>query len=1341
MTHHLSVRIIGSSEGAADNQFSQPRSICLNPRTREVFVVDSNNHRVQIFDLRSLAYIRTIGEKHHHTFAFAAGFGNGLSDPVLNSPVSCCLDNAGHLYVSDTNSHRIVVFDQKTGEVVRTISRQGSLTGFVNKPYGICIDSKTGYLYVADYHNHRVQVFDSETCAFVMDIGHFGTSPGNAPGQFNEPIAVAVDQEHSTLLVADFLNDRIQIFNKDTGNYIRTFGGGMTGEFRGPRGICVDRGSKLLFVADRENHRIKLYNKDTFTLLRNIGSSGTSPLLFNRPMEMCVSVSSGLLFVVDGYNHRIQVIQVEELQEERFRLEQKSKTREAEIERLKNVPKASITAYEANPRESLLTLLSSSNDALVMRFPYLGPLYDVVLDLKDIGVNNTRDMKIAYNILPQLESVLQVANNIIGGGIGGSDEDDLDSKRVMDEQKDGAENPLAMIMDRQASAFLDVISTLQLTELQTETSASAGARQLVVPSTLALHSLLERAWTPKRNGISTGVISCLSSVLGDLNNVAVSEDERVRVVRAVVSILSSAANSAPEAADFVYTCILKGLDTLDEPVIDISEDVDDNDPIMNSDIMSSPISPKRSAPKARAPELRLGDATVAHLNLIRDILLLDVDNPGYSTHHIDEAPKSIYHKDLVNLIFGPTLASCSTAQEDALNAAHNLHLQGNANMPTPTGTPVGSPVRQNNRTPSSPSPSASPSPSKSVVGNNNSNSFTNQNQSGLSSPGFASPFKNTPWIGRSQKLEIPPKLGALLDVVYKLKKQQSRENIGIVEVEKPEGKGEFSVNEDLGVNVLKLAADYFSDACTDTDTSKSEGARAAENMRGGNSIWQKGEQMLIGDLVDAMDKEKCWFEALITEVRPGMNIKVHFMGWGSKWDDIVTIEELETRIAPLNTQTKNWRGDLFEGGLIEIKCNEDTVNQKWMWGKIIAMSVAEEWVDVSYSFSNEPVILKRANLYGETICPIGMHTKDRSKAVSATIVRPPQRAEELLKAKEENIDDVAFYDRDDELLLYDHEEGGDDYSDDEEDREERSMPGSLVRSMSRSYSIDGPSSMPHSNSVPILNRSKSYLTELHNDSNPMDVIAKQVFEVILREVVTAVTRDVPANASDIEVLYSTDMIEESVEQMAQKPKFAAAVEVLKSLITGPYKRLLAPYFCRVLTVQCGLRTKLLVQTYAEQSPSEVHSASDSLMPAAVLRKVRAVELLYSQLTVRCLGDFLSVNLMRRVVQRIGATVSQCARAVIAAGFITQLSNSNTEQLQHVFIRDFLESDQRVNGTAAALRGVLTNLLKVSKIDDQRRLSSVWVDVLCEWVIRSCQRYVMRKNMFCLEDYYSILLLS
>ena len=54
------VRVIGNVEGQADNQFSQPRGVCVDPRSKTVFVIDNNNHRIQLYNLRSLAYIRTI---------------------------------------------------------------------------------------------------------------------------------------------------------------------------------------------------------------------------------------------------------------------------------------------------------------------------------------------------------------------------------------------------------------------------------------------------------------------------------------------------------------------------------------------------------------------------------------------------------------------------------------------------------------------------------------------------------------------------------------------------------------------------------------------------------------------------------------------------------------------------------------------------------------------------------------------------------------------------------------------------------------------------------------------------------------------------------------------------------------------------------------------------------------------------------------------------------------------------------------------------------------------------------------------------------------------------------
>ena len=397
------VRVIGSSEGAADNQFSMPRGICVCSRTKQVFVVDSNNNRVQVFDLRSLAYIRTIGDNHMHALAFAAaGYGGmdlNINDRVLGNPMSCCIDNNGCLYVSDTNSHRIAVFDQQTGELLRTISRQGSLAGFVNKPCGLALDLIAGTIYVADYHNHRVQIFDKDSGVFVRSIGLYGTTPGNAIGQFNEPVDVALDAENNTVLVADFLNDRIQVFHLQTGAHVHTIGGSTTGDFRGPRGICVDRGSNLLFIADRENHRIKLFNRTTYVALRSF-TGGSGPGMLNRPMEMCVSMEEGVLLVVDAYNHRVLVMAVEELQEHKFRLQARISSRKAAEEKYLRLPKASSSTCGALLVDSHITR-TRSGSMITLHFPELGPLCSVRVDVNDFCGG---DSQVIQRTLPQLHS-------------------------------------------------------------------------------------------------------------------------------------------------------------------------------------------------------------------------------------------------------------------------------------------------------------------------------------------------------------------------------------------------------------------------------------------------------------------------------------------------------------------------------------------------------------------------------------------------------------------------------------------------------------------------------------------------------------------------------------------------------------------------------------------------------------------------------------------------------------------------------------------------------------------------------------------------------------------------
>ena len=73
-----------------------------------------------------------------------------------------------HIFVSDTNNHRIQIFDH-TGNYVSQFGSQGNGTGQLNGPAGIATNDT--HLFVVDNGNGRVQVFEiasvlqQESCA------------------------------------------------------------------------------------------------------------------------------------------------------------------------------------------------------------------------------------------------------------------------------------------------------------------------------------------------------------------------------------------------------------------------------------------------------------------------------------------------------------------------------------------------------------------------------------------------------------------------------------------------------------------------------------------------------------------------------------------------------------------------------------------------------------------------------------------------------------------------------------------------------------------------------------------------------------------------------------------------------------------------------------------------------------------------------------------------------------------------------------------------------------------------------------------------------------------------
>src|SRR5580698_19353 len=63
----------------------------------------------------------------------------GKEDGQFNRPSSIVLDKKGNLFVTDTNNHRIQVFDNK-GQFIRKWGEKGKDEGQFNRPCGITLN-------------------------------------------------------------------------------------------------------------------------------------------------------------------------------------------------------------------------------------------------------------------------------------------------------------------------------------------------------------------------------------------------------------------------------------------------------------------------------------------------------------------------------------------------------------------------------------------------------------------------------------------------------------------------------------------------------------------------------------------------------------------------------------------------------------------------------------------------------------------------------------------------------------------------------------------------------------------------------------------------------------------------------------------------------------------------------------------------------------------------------------------------------------------------------------------------------------------------------------------------
>jgi len=242
-----------------------------------IYVVDASHKAVVVFDMTDNKLL---------LWRWA-----GKSEP-FESPVGIAADGEGGFLVTDS----------KMGEVIRLSSEgqpQGRFgKGILGRPTGIARDDKTGEIFVADTSNHDIKIFDGKGL-LLETVG----ARGAEPGRFNAPTHLLF--KDGALYVADTLNFRVQIFNRDRESGL-VFGrlGLFVGNMTRPKGIAVGQGGRIYVVESYYDHL--LIFDDHGQLLLPIGGTGAEIGRFYLPAGVWTD-AFGHVYVADMYNGRVVV--------------------------------------------------------------------------------------------------------------------------------------------------------------------------------------------------------------------------------------------------------------------------------------------------------------------------------------------------------------------------------------------------------------------------------------------------------------------------------------------------------------------------------------------------------------------------------------------------------------------------------------------------------------------------------------------------------------------------------------------------------------------------------------------------------------------------------------------------------------------------------------------------------------------------------------------------------------------------------------------------------------------------------------------------------------------------
>lgn len=177
-----------ASPGSGPGQLRCSEGVTVD-RSDNIYVADSGNHRVQVFD---------------KTGALQLIIGPSFPGGSLGYPESVAIDSNGRIIITNLARTTVTVFDSG-GDFLSFIGTRGSGDGQFLRPSGVDVDSSDN-IYVSDTGRNDVQIFDKNG-VFLAKFG----GPGSGDGQFNLPWDLAIDSS-GHIVVTEVSNRRVQVF-------------------------------------------------------------------------------------------------------------------------------------------------------------------------------------------------------------------------------------------------------------------------------------------------------------------------------------------------------------------------------------------------------------------------------------------------------------------------------------------------------------------------------------------------------------------------------------------------------------------------------------------------------------------------------------------------------------------------------------------------------------------------------------------------------------------------------------------------------------------------------------------------------------------------------------------------------------------------------------------------------------------------------------------------------------------------------------------------------------------------------------------------------------------------